>query len=308
MPRQTKMQKMKGLWNASLALGCVLLVGLGIYGLGKLNPVTSAPNDTSKLRVQGIDNIVQYLKEMEIYDPANPNDPTKKVVIGWDESLKGVVIKGDVNMESIVVRTSGDANTSPSSNEAQSSTVIGGTANRVFVDTDETTNKNLAIIAGNANRIENAGNAFIAGGNAVEVKNASNAAVVAASGSRIAGDQPKGEVAIIAGEGNAINGERINNAVIFAGKNSATSASNTVLIGNNIKAGDKQKIFVWSDADGEFAPGHSSAFYVNATKGSLGVNTNNPRVRADINGPLGIKTYQPNSSNSLPTVTPDWKG
>lgn len=183
MPRQTKMQKMKGLWNASIALGCVLLVGLGIYGLGTINPVTSAQSNDSRLTVQGIDNIVQYLKEMEIYDP---HDPTKKVVIGWDDTFGGVVIKGDVNMESIVVRAPGDANTAPNTNKAQSSTVIGGTGNSVQVSTDADTNKNLAIVAGAGNSINNAGNAFVAGGSSVRVQNASNAAVVAASDSSIA--------------------------------------------------------------------------------------------------------------------------
>jgi hypothetical protein len=39
-----------------------------------------------------------------------------------------------------------------------------------------------------------------------------------------------------------------------------------VLIGKNIKAGNAQKVFVWSD-NGTFSPKKSGAFYVNTKNG-----------------------------------------
>lgn len=47
---------------------------------------------------------------------------------------------------------------------------------------------------------------------------------------------------------------------------------------------------------------------MNATNGNLGVNTTNPQVKADINGPLGIKRYQLADLPSLASSDHAWAG
>jgi|GEM_PF-882523 hypothetical protein len=54
-----------------------------------------------------------------------------------------------------------------------------------------------------------------------------------------------------------------------------------MLLGKSINAGGKSQIFVWSDADAEFSPEQSSAFYVNTTNG-FGLNTTTPRTKLDL--------------------------
>lgn len=53
--------------------------------------------------------------------------------------------------------------------------------------------------------------------------------------------------------------------LLGAGNNTADSQS--VLMGKNIDAKGKNKIFVWSPNDSSFKPGKSNAFYVNSKNG-----------------------------------------
>lgn len=92
-----------------------------------------------------------------------------------------------------------------------------------------------------------------------------NVAVIVSESTKFPLDagERKTNVFVIGGKGNEIKGSRI--FVFGAGNN--VSDSDSVLLGSNIKAGGKKRIFVWSPNNDNFEPQHSGSFYVNSKNG-----------------------------------------
>ena len=263
------------------ALSVPLIVGavgvwtfLGMNWLWDLSSANSSSiSESNRVSVEGVENSAQYLTSMVLHMGDEwPND-TKVVTLYYDTGAKALHISGNVNANALIIGNKNEA--------LSGTTAIGGEGNKI-----QNGSENALIMGGKDNSLASATNSIILGGRGTAAASANNLAIIGASETRVPTEgisAPKKENILVAGgHGNVVRWSNV--VILWEGNNEA--GSDSVLIGKNIKAGNAQKVFVWSD-DGTFSPKKSGAFYVN-TKNGIWFNTNDPKVKFDIGG-LGGK-------------------
>ena len=271
--------KKKSLWWKELSAP-LLVATVGIWtflGMNWLWDLSSANSssisDANRVSVEGVENSAQYLTSMVLHMWDEwPND-TKVVTLYYDTGAKALHISGNVNANALIIGNKNEA--------LSGTTAIGGEGNKILDGSE-----NALIMGGKDNSLASATNSIILGGRGTKAKSANNLAIIGASETSVPKEgisAPKKENILVAGgHGNIVRWSNV--VILWEGNNEA--GSDSVLIGKDIKAGNAQKVFVWSD-NGTFSPKKSGAFYVN-TKNGIWFNTNDPKVKFDIGG-LGGK-------------------
>ena len=245
---------------------------LGMNWLWDLSSANSSISDANRVSVEGVENSAQYLTSMVLHMGDEwPND-TKVVTLYYDTGAKALHISGNVNANALIIGNKNEA--------LSGTTAIGGEGNKILDGSE-----NALIMGGKDNSLASATNSIILGGRGTKARSANNLAVISSSQTSVPIEgtgAPKENILVAGGSGNVVKWSNV--VILWEGNNEA--GSDSVLIGKNIKAGNAQKVFVWSD-NGTFSPKKSGAFYVN-TKNGIWFNTNDPKVKFDIGG-LGGK-------------------
>lgn len=245
---------------------------------------TAGIEETDRVTVDGVSNTAQYLTSMVLHAPGS----NKTVTLNYDPDLNALRIKGAVNADGLVV----------GKNKARAgNTVIWGSNNKA----DDTKNTNSLIVGWDENSIAASSNSAVIGGGQNRVNNSENVALIGSLGTKLIDTGKKENIFIVGGRENQIKGSNI----FIMGWGQNTVGSDTILMGKNIKAWEKEQIFVWSDSNQEFIPKRSNAFYVNPQKG-LGLNTTTPQVKFDIGKAGGVKVST--ISSSLWVCNDEFKG
>ncbi len=255
--------------------GVSTLLVLHLFGvLSHAAPIA----DDNKVTVDGVENVGQYLTSLVLHAPSS----SQHITIQYDEKIDALRVNGRINADALVI----DAAQTNNNSSVQGNTLFWWMANKV----EGPTSNNL-IIGGESNTINFAtvnehgipgrlgvsqgGNSVVIASTKWEIRTSDNVLNIGTTNSSFSNKTEN--VAAIGWQVIVQNAQ--NSLALWAGKK--TLASNAMLLGKSINAGGKSQIFVWSDADAEFRPEQSSAFYVNTTNG-FGLNTTTPKTKLDL--------------------------
>lgn len=233
--------------------------------------------DDNKVTVDGVENVGQYLTSLVLHAPSS----SQHITIQYDEKIDALRVNGRINADALVIDAAQTNNNSSVQGNAlfwwMANKVGGPTSNNLIVGGESNTINFATTYDGIAGRfgVSQGGNSVVVGSTKSEIRTSDNVLSMGTTNSSFSNKTEN--VAAIGGQ--VIAQAAKNSLALWAGKK--TLASNAMLLGKSINAGGKSQIFVWSDADAEFSPEQSSAFYVNTTNG-FGLNTTTPRTKLDL--------------------------
>ena len=257
--------------------------------------------DDNKVTVDGVENVGQYLTSLVLHAPSS----SQHITIQYDEKIDALRVNGRINADALVIDAAQTNNNSSVQGNAlfwwMANKVGGPTSNNLIVGGESNTINFATTYDGIAGRfgVSQGGNSVVVGSTKSEIRTSDNVLSMGTTNSSFSNKTEN--VAAIGGQ---VIAQAAKNSIAFWEGNK-TIASNAVLLGKSINAGAKNQIFVWSDADAEFRPEQSSAFYVNTNNG-FGLNTIEPRTKLDLAnaGALKIvKTKPKYCSQNLAGVT-----